>query len=474
MPWFWFVAMLITLVVSTSYSQNGQGAGALMEGNSPAWGTLLGPLLVALLSAKAWMIYLGRFVATADLSVEGASRLWEIGRRVFTAIGVGAVIATGVLTGFIHRISGWRETSDLMATLASIIPLVLLAILMDCLDLQWEQFKDDLVEPSEDSKTAQSSFAFRAILRELWSRATWSWLLPLIPILVSSVGIDILKLFFSELALQKWSWLFISLLSVVVSLCVGTILLTVCTVRCDTTSGSPKQWLRLLESIGIKVQGLRVWNTQGRISNAFLVGIFPWQRYIILTDRLVKTLSPRELEMVLLHEAAHAKRGHGAIRFIAMLVWGLTLLIGIQSLSPLSALWEGLLSGGIVLVKGRHWQDVLILLGGVMWVVTGALGIRWLWHSTEFDADQVACQLAAERRVEELKILGCVTESSQEYKRECWKAAMDLAAALHNLAGSSTCAARDNWTHPSVLRRTAALSERYAEPVLSASVRPTL
>jgi Zn-dependent protease with chaperone function len=53
-----------------------------------------------------------------------------------------------------------------------------------------------------------------------------------------------------------------------------------------------------------------VWHTRGSMANAFVVGLFPFLRYIVLSDRLLAGLTPDELEAVFGHEVGHIKHRH--------------------------------------------------------------------------------------------------------------------------------------------------------------------
>ena len=52
------------------------------------------------------------------------------------------------------------------------------------------------------------------------------------------------------------------------------------------------------------------WDTRGGVANAMIVGVVPWLRYVIFTDRLFEDLREDEVDAVLGHEVGHAKHGH--------------------------------------------------------------------------------------------------------------------------------------------------------------------
>lgn len=62
--------------------------------------------------------------------------------------------------------------------------------------------------------------------------------------------------------------------------------------------------------LGVRSTDLLVWPTRGAMANAMVVGVVPWARYVIFTDRLLDGLAPDELDAVFGHEAGHVRHGH--------------------------------------------------------------------------------------------------------------------------------------------------------------------
>jgi Zn-dependent protease with chaperone function len=59
-----------------------------------------------------------------------------------------------------------------------------------------------------------------------------------------------------------------------------------------------------------RCSGILIWNTRGGIVNAMVIGLVPFIRYVVLTDRLVAELTPDEVEAVFGHEVGHIKHRH--------------------------------------------------------------------------------------------------------------------------------------------------------------------
>ncbi len=53
-----------------------------------------------------------------------------------------------------------------------------------------------------------------------------------------------------------------------------------------------------------------LWNTRNGMANALVVGIVPWVRYVVFTDRLIEEFPEEEVEAVFGHEIGHVKHHH--------------------------------------------------------------------------------------------------------------------------------------------------------------------
>jgi Zn-dependent protease with chaperone function len=62
--------------------------------------------------------------------------------------------------------------------------------------------------------------------------------------------------------------------------------------------------------LGVRYTDLLVWPTRGAMANAVVIGLVPWSRYVVFTDRLLDGLEPDELDAVFGHEAGHIRFGH--------------------------------------------------------------------------------------------------------------------------------------------------------------------
>jgi STE24 endopeptidase len=104
--------------------------------------------------------------------------------------------------------------------------------------------------------------------------------------------------------------------------------------------------------LGFRCSDVLVWNTSGGMANAMIVGLVPWLRYVIFTDRLLEEFSEDEIEAVFGHEIGHIRHQH-------MLYY-----LGFLALS-MGAL--GLLADHVLLpALGRLGGEIATLLPGVM------------------------------------------------------------------------------------------------------------
>jgi STE24 endopeptidase len=53
-----------------------------------------------------------------------------------------------------------------------------------------------------------------------------------------------------------------------------------------------------------------VWNTRNAMANAMVIGILPWVRYVVFTDRLLEDFTADEIEAVFGHEVGHIRHHH--------------------------------------------------------------------------------------------------------------------------------------------------------------------
>ena len=59
-----------------------------------------------------------------------------------------------------------------------------------------------------------------------------------------------------------------------------------------------------------RCSNILIWNTRNGMANAMVIGILPWIRYVVFTDRLLEDFTPEEVEAVFGHEIGHIRHYH--------------------------------------------------------------------------------------------------------------------------------------------------------------------
>jgi Zn-dependent protease with chaperone function len=129
---------------------------------------------------------------------------------------------------------------------------------------------------------------------------------------------------------------------------------------------------------------LLLWNTRGGVANAMVVGLLPWLRYVVFTDRLLAEMTPDEVEAVFGHEVGHVKHRH-------MLYYLGFLLV---SLAVMTRLWEAAGLESLLDLSTRKDLAVLPLtamLGAYIFLVFGFLSRRCERQADIYGCRAVSC-----------------------------------------------------------------------------------
>jgi STE24 endopeptidase len=163
---------------------------------------------------------------------------------------------------------------------------------------------------------------------------------------------------------------------------------------------------RLLASarrLNFRCSDILLWNTRSGMANAMVIGILPWLRYVVFTDRLVEDFPEDEVEAVFGHEVGHIHHRHMLLYFAfltgSMLALGLlaeTWLIprlkeGSRVLAGLvgSSAADGL--DAVLENKDLAVFPVVPLLLGYVFVVFGFLSRRCERQADVFGCRAVSC-----------------------------------------------------------------------------------
>ncbi|MFZ4575095.1 MAG: M48 family metallopeptidase [Phycisphaerales bacterium] len=127
----------------------------------------------------------------------------------------------------------------------------------------------------------------------------------------------------------------------------------------------------------VRVRGPFVWRTGASVLNAAVLGLVYPARYLVFTDALLETLTPRQLEAVTAHEVAHLRLLHmlwlGIVAFAA--IWVASL--GVTAAFAAAAALFG--TARLPNPDGVWFQGVLTL------VVFAAAGVAFCFASRRFE-----------------------------------------------------------------------------------------
>lgn len=222
-------------------------------------------------------------------------------------------------------------------------------------------------------------------------------LIILIPVLVltaSSEGVDRLFAFIERssawYANSEWAELIpqgVYLVIALVVLCLMPLGLRFLWRTSRLESGPLRDRLEAMcRDQGVRVRDILIWHTSRGMLNGALIGVLPQLRYILLTDGLLERLPGEQLEAVMAHEIAHARRHH--------LPWLLGAMVAVVTICT-AGLWllGRLLLLGIEDVEQRFfWADVVSGVSLGIALVVAFLVFGYISRRFERQADAFAAQ----------------------------------------------------------------------------------
>ena len=294
----------------------------------------------------------------------------------------------------------------------------LLLLVPALLPLAFSQVAFTAVETAFDSPAGACR---QRSLETAWLLLRHVWSPVLVPVLVLSAGYDVCAVFLPDLAGSEFGWCVWALPAAGI---VATFPLLLRLVW-DAEPLPPGPLRRRLEHTarqsGLPLRRIYVWHTRGRITNAAVVGLLPSVRSVFLSDGLLCRLDDRQVEAVFAHELGHVRHRH-ALRRIALVG---TAAFGAAWVAPYCP-------AGI-------FQAVPAALFGVTLLAVLGWYSRRLEHQADLHAVRILC--------------GTPSPTSDV----AVAAAERLIQALDRLVESERRGAKDDWLHPSVARRAAAL-----------------
>lgn len=152
----------------------------------------------------------------------------------------------------------------------------------------------------------------------------------------------------------------------------------------------------ICQRIGLRCRDILIWKSDGMMINAAVMGVIAPVRYVLLSDALLATMNPRQIEAVFGHEAGHVRHRHIQHFLVFALVGWLAvagLMEGLAQTSMGSMAWWGFSS---ISIQG---------LGLAATVLFWGIGFGWVSRRFERHADLFGAR--------------CVTPAVSECDRPC-------------------------------------------------------
>ena len=157
--------------------------------------------------------------------------------------------------------------------------------------------------------------------------------------------------------------------------------------------------------LNFRFSDVLVWDTRHSIVNAMVTGPLPWLRYVVLTDRLIRDMTPEEIEAVFGHEVGHIKHRHMLFYFgfllaslvVVLVVWHTAAtLVGGAAVQALLRAHVGGLMEWLKTYRVLAQVPLLLLLGVYLFVVFGFLSRRCERQADIFGCRTVSCAVFIE------------------------------------------------------------------------------
>lgn len=396
----------------------------------------IAPLLASLAALGVSLGFALLFKASAVHVLAGSSlplqrMSWErCGRaRQYVEWGWVAVLPLALLgTGWGAALNALEQQGlpQVMALLGWFLPSLFLIVLLELTAAQIDELCHHRSESADEPDQSYWIWKREWLLRlRLGDMA--SLMMCIAPVLVIAMLTDVVR----HVAYDQWATRLI-IAATVAALVSVVLFLPVWLGRWMGVVSLPAGELReriTAQTLGLKIQGVhpKLLPSHGRWPGAAVVGWFPQFRQLWLGDALIDRLTPRQLDMVVLHELAHITRRHFLWRILPVL-WA----AGIVGL--FGAFWP----------SDPAWQTVGTAVSSIVASVVMLFGLGAMAHTCELDADRSACTLA--HQVCPWAQTGCAIP------------AQELSDALICLLGGSSSTAGASWLHPNLQQRLKNLS----------------
>jgi STE24 endopeptidase len=201
----------------------------------------------------------------------------------------------------------------------------------------------------------------------------------------------------------------------------------------------------LCDRIGLRCRDILIWKSDGIMINAAVMGVFAPVRYVLLSDALLATMSPRQIEAVFGHEAGHVRHRHIQHFLVFAVVGWLVVAALMEGLAQATA--GSRASGGL---SAAAIQGIGLAATVLFWGV----GFGWVSRRFERQADLFGarCVTPAESECDRPCSVHLGARSARtEDGRVCATAAAIFASALQRVAILNGIPAEErSWRHSSI------------------------
>lgn len=211
--------------------------------------------------------------------------------------------------------------------------------------------------------------------------------------------------------------------------------------------------------VGLRCREILVWKSDGLMINAAVMGIVPSARYVLLSDALLASMTPRQVEAVFGHEAGHVRHRHMQHFLVFALVGWLVAGVATEVFTWWFNHTGRMTSDAVAVIQG-----IGLLVTFVIWIV----GFGWLSRRFERQADLFGARCVTPSATEchlpcSVHLAG--TERGLEADRVCATGAAVFASALDKVATMSGIGHDEpSWRHASVGTRIRFLHSAAGDP----------
>jgi STE24 endopeptidase len=255
-------------------------------------------------------------------------RFYHLLALIGTFIGVLYLCGWGHLVGTMCRVGVVQDDAGNIIDRGWVLPgaeLLLLLPFFAGLVLSWACFYD--------AEQAIHASAVPIFARPLWTRrgyvafhARQNLALIAAPLVMLVFVLGLSRLLPGDA--QHEEWFSVASLAVLLAVfaCLPWVLRLVLGLRPLPPGPLRDRLLAAARRLRFRYSDVLLWNTNGGIANAMVVGVLPLPRYVVLSDRLVSGLTEDELEAVFGHEVGHVKHSH-MLYYLGFLFTSLVVLL---------------------------------------------------------------------------------------------------------------------------------------------------